>query len=309
MPGGDLTLTIGYPMPDKCQKMELPFKSTGKPGHYTNSVMGKRDFRVVETDYAHYAIVYIRKDKDGETNVTLQLFSRVQDVHPEALKRFKELYPTMGLTEDILVILPKSDRCAKALGSEFLIFAEKQEVCMMKVALLSLGLTLLCMLLAEAQPRAERVDKNKLTGKWYVTGVASTCNWLQKRKGDMTMMPADISLTKEGEVLFSMAFSSQGKCTKMEMTFKETETPGEFYSEEYRKTAQVIKIDYEHYGIVYAFWTVDEKVCRELKLLTRIQELTPETEALFRQLAEEKDFSDDLIAIFFNKGICTLADA
>ncbi|XP_014458134.3 extracellular fatty acid-binding protein [Alligator mississippiensis] len=180
---------------------------------------------------------------------------------------------------------------------------------MMKVALLSLGLTLLCMLLAEAQPRAERVDKNKLTGKWYVTGVASTCNWLQKRKGDMTMMPADISLTKEGEVLFSMAFSSQGKCTKMEMTFKETETPGEFYSEEYRKTAQVIKIDYEHYGIVYAFWTVDEKVCRELKLLTRIQELTPETEALFRQLAEEKDFSDDLIAIFFNKGICTLADA
>ncbi|XP_059571988.1 lipocalin-15-like [Alligator mississippiensis] len=89
MPGGDLTLT---------------------------AVMGKRDFRVVETDYAHYAIVYVRKDKDGKTSVTLQLFSRVQDVHPEALKRFKELYPTMGLTEDILVILPKSDRCAKALG-------------------------------------------------------------------------------------------------------------------------------------------------------------------------------------------------
>lgn len=51
---------------------------------------------------------------------------------------------------------------------------------MMKVALLSLGLTLLCMLLAEAQPRAERVDKNKVTsmvlGRGRQHSPASDCS-------------------------------------------------------------------------------------------------------------------------------------
>ncbi|KYO23101.1 lipocalin-15 isoform B [Alligator mississippiensis] len=82
MPGGDLTLTVGFPLPDACQKIEMHLKSTGQPGHYTNSEMGKRDMRVVETDYDHYAIVYMFKDQGGETSVTLQLFNAFPELPP-----------------------------------------------------------------------------------------------------------------------------------------------------------------------------------------------------------------------------------
>uniref|UniRef100_A0A8C3S5J5 Lipocalin/cytosolic fatty-acid binding domain-containing protein n=1 Tax=Chelydra serpentina TaxID=8475 RepID=A0A8C3S5J5_CHESE len=72
---------------------------------------GKQDLRVMETDYTNSAIVYIFKDSDEKSSVTLQLYSRNQEVNPEALKRFKEVYPPMGLTDSMLAVLPKSGKC------------------------------------------------------------------------------------------------------------------------------------------------------------------------------------------------------
>ncbi|XP_034649191.1 lipocalin-15-like [Trachemys scripta elegans] len=115
-PEDNLHFKIGYPFPDGCKKIELVFEKTGQLGHYTNSQMGKNDLRVMETDYTHYAIVYTFKDSDGKSSTTLQLYSRVQEVDSEVMKRFKELYPPMGLTDNMLVVLPKSDECAKALS-------------------------------------------------------------------------------------------------------------------------------------------------------------------------------------------------
>ncbi|XP_039362967.1 lipocalin-15 [Mauremys reevesii] len=116
-PEDNLHFKIGYPLPDGCKKVELVFEKTGQLGHYTNSQMGKQDMRVVATDYTNYAIVYTFKDDDGKSSTTLQLYSRIQEVNPEAMKTFKELYPPMGLTDDMLVVLPKSDECVKALSS------------------------------------------------------------------------------------------------------------------------------------------------------------------------------------------------
>ncbi|XP_067417536.1 lipocalin-15 [Emydura macquarii macquarii] len=116
-PEGNLNLKVGYPVQDSCKKMEMLFEKTGQPGHYSNSQKGTRDLRVMETDYEHYAIMYTFKQGDEERGTTLQLLSRTQEVSPEALKRLKELYPPMGLTDNMLVVLPKSGLCAKALST------------------------------------------------------------------------------------------------------------------------------------------------------------------------------------------------
>uniref|UniRef100_A0A8C3NMQ9 Uncharacterized protein n=1 Tax=Geospiza parvula TaxID=87175 RepID=A0A8C3NMQ9_GEOPR len=42
--------------------------------------------------------------------------AREQDVSPQLLQKFMELIPTMGLTEDMLAILPKSGEWPKAEG-------------------------------------------------------------------------------------------------------------------------------------------------------------------------------------------------
>nr|XP_021389402.1 lipocalin-15 isoform X3 [Lonchura striata domestica] len=74
MPEGDLTMKLVWPLMDKCQKFELLFQQSGQAGHY---------------------------------------MAREQDVSPQLLQKFMELIPTMGLTEDMLAILPKSDQCTR----------------------------------------------------------------------------------------------------------------------------------------------------------------------------------------------------
>uniref|UniRef100_A0A8C4W6V6 Lipocalin/cytosolic fatty-acid binding domain-containing protein n=1 Tax=Gopherus evgoodei TaxID=1825980 RepID=A0A8C4W6V6_9SAUR len=92
---------------------------TAVSGHhlFLSTEMGKQDMRVVATDYTNYAIVYTFKDDDGKSSTTLQLYSRIQKVNPEAMKTFKELYPAMGLTDNMLVIFPKSGWNGESMGA------------------------------------------------------------------------------------------------------------------------------------------------------------------------------------------------
>ncbi|XP_062446896.1 lipocalin-15-like isoform X3 [Rhea pennata] len=114
-PEGNLAMKAFFPVADECKKAELLFQQHEQAGHYTSTAAeGKQDLRVMETDYDHYAIVYIIRKNDREPSNTLQLYTRGQDVSPQLLKKFKELYPTMGFTEDMLVVMPKSDECIQA---------------------------------------------------------------------------------------------------------------------------------------------------------------------------------------------------
>ncbi|XP_059720839.1 lipocalin-15 isoform X4 [Haemorhous mexicanus] len=71
-PEENLAMKLVWPLMDKCQEFELLFQQSGQAGHY---------------------------------------MAREQDVSPQLLQKFMELIPTMGLTEDMLAILPKSDQC------------------------------------------------------------------------------------------------------------------------------------------------------------------------------------------------------
>ncbi|XP_030362556.1 lipocalin-15-like isoform X2 [Strigops habroptila] len=111
-PEGDLAMKLAWPLPDRCQRLELLFQQSGQAGHYT--AQEKRDLRVMETDYSHYAIVHETQHSERQPSTALQLLMREQDVSPQLLQKFEELIPTVGLTKAMLAVLPKSDQCTAA---------------------------------------------------------------------------------------------------------------------------------------------------------------------------------------------------
>ncbi|NXK06437.1 LCN15 protein, partial [Herpetotheres cachinnans] len=116
-PEGDLDMKLVWPVLDRCQKFELLFQQSGQTGHYVGtSAQEKRDLHVMETDYSHYAIVHQLQQNGQEPSTALQLFTREQDVSPQLLQKFKELIPTVGLTKDMLAVLPKSGECQEGMG-------------------------------------------------------------------------------------------------------------------------------------------------------------------------------------------------
>ncbi|NXT75658.1 LCN15 protein, partial [Zapornia atra] len=109
-PEGNLAMNLVWPMPDKCQKFELLFQRSGQAGHYV-AAEEKRDMRVMQTDYSHYAIVHQLQHNEQGTSAALQLLMREQDLSAELLQKFKELLPSVGLTQDMLTIMLKSSEC------------------------------------------------------------------------------------------------------------------------------------------------------------------------------------------------------
>ncbi|NXA09346.1 LCN15 protein, partial [Sapayoa aenigma] len=117
-PEGDLAMKLIWPLLDKCQKFELLFQQSRQAGHYMGtSAQEKRDLFVMETDYSHYAILHEAHHSETEPSTALQLLTREQDVSPQLLQKFTELIPTMGLTEDMLTVLPESGECPKGMCS------------------------------------------------------------------------------------------------------------------------------------------------------------------------------------------------
>ncbi|NWW89102.1 LCN15 protein, partial [Rhynochetos jubatus] len=111
-PEGDLAMKLIWPLTDGCQKFELLFQRTGQAGHYMGmSVQEKKDLHVMETDYTHYAFMHEVQQTGQKSSTALQLLMREQDVSPQLLQKFEELIPTMGLTKDMLAILPKTGEC------------------------------------------------------------------------------------------------------------------------------------------------------------------------------------------------------
>ncbi|NXF80643.1 LCN15 protein, partial [Sclerurus mexicanus] len=111
-PEGDPAMKFIWPLLDKCQKFELLFQQSGQAGHYMGtSAQEKRDLLVMETDYSHYAILHEAHHSQTDPSTALQLLTWEQNVSPQILQKFMELIPTMGLTKDMLAILPKSGEC------------------------------------------------------------------------------------------------------------------------------------------------------------------------------------------------------
>ncbi|XP_061460289.1 lipocalin-15-like [Rhineura floridana] len=117
LPNGDTELVTGFPLPKECKKMKMLLKKTDQPGHFTSDdETGKKDVRVMATDYDNFAFLYIFKEAEGEPSSTsVQLYTRLPKITKEVMEIFKQLYHKVGLTDDLMVEFPWSDLCSNLL--------------------------------------------------------------------------------------------------------------------------------------------------------------------------------------------------
>ncbi|XP_044517180.1 lipocalin-15-like [Gracilinanus agilis] len=113
MEGGNLSAHMAIPGTEGCKTMEAEYLKIGSEGHFKVPASGYLDVRVEETDYKSYGILYIYKELEGVLSTMVQLFSRTQNVSPKALRAFQDFYPVVGLEDDMMYLLPKSDACSQ----------------------------------------------------------------------------------------------------------------------------------------------------------------------------------------------------
>ncbi|XP_010161129.1 extracellular fatty acid-binding protein, partial [Antrostomus carolinensis] len=167
----------------------------------------------------------------------------------------------------------------------------------MRMVVLSLGLALLCLLCAEAQdPGAAGLDTTKIAGKWYITALASDSERYLQRKDELKMAMATMEVLREGDLKVSFAIPTPEECKKFESIYKQTGIAGEYYSPDRgNRTVQVVDTDGKTYAVIFASRVKDGKTLHMLRLYSRTQEVSPKITALFKKLAREKSFTDEMI--------------
>ncbi|XP_068964468.1 lipocalin-15 [Petaurus breviceps papuanus] len=110
---GNLNVHMALPWADGCKTMDAEYIKIGSEGHFKVPANGYLDVRVAETDYKSYCILYIYKELDGVLSTMVQLFSRTKDVSAKALRAFQDFYPIVGLEDDMMSLLSKSDACSQ----------------------------------------------------------------------------------------------------------------------------------------------------------------------------------------------------
>ncbi|XP_015734326.1 extracellular fatty acid-binding protein [Coturnix japonica] len=175
----------------------------------------------------------------------------------------------------------------------------------MRTLALSLGLALLCLLHAKAA--ATVPDRSEIAGKWYVVALASNTEFFLREKDKMKMAMARISFLGEDELKVSYAVPKPNGCRKWETTFKKTSDDGEvYYSEEAEKKVEVLDTDYKSYAVIYATRVKDGRTRHMMRLYSRSPEVSPAATAIFRKLAGERNYTDEMVAMLPRQEECTV---
>ncbi|KAM6237347.1 lipocalin-like 1 protein isoform 2-T2 [Spheniscus humboldti] len=181
----------------------------------------------------------------------------------------------------------------------------------MRTVGLSLGLVLLCLLRTEAEDiGAAGLDKSQIAGKWHITALASDSKSYLRKKDELKMAMATIAVLGEGDLKVSFAIPTPEGCKKSESIYKQTGIPGEYYSAERgNKTVQVVDTDGKTYAVIFASRVKDGRTLHMLRLYSRTQEVSPKITALFKRIAREKSFTDEMITILPSQEECSLDEA
>ncbi|KAM6400098.1 lipocalin-like 1 protein [Rhynochetos jubatus] len=181
----------------------------------------------------------------------------------------------------------------------------------MRTVGLSLGLALLCLLHAEAEHLGTAVpDKSKIAGKWNIIALASDSESYLRRKDELKMAMATVMVLGDGDLKVSFAIPTPEGCKKSAWIYKQTGVPGEYYSSERgNKTMQVVDTDSETYTVIFASRVKDEKTLHMLRLYSRTREVSPQITMLFKKLAREKNFTDEMIRMLPSQVECSLDEA
>ncbi|KAM6431091.1 lipocalin-like isoform 2-T3 [Liasis olivaceus] len=111
---GNLDVTSTYPKLDQCETKRGLFLRTDEPGHftYTNPWSGStHNIWVVETNYNEYALLWDTITKGAETFTMVTLYGRTKLLRPELLEKFSQAALAQGLSQEDILILPRTDLC------------------------------------------------------------------------------------------------------------------------------------------------------------------------------------------------------
>ncbi|XP_074702523.1 lipocalin-like 1 protein [Strix aluco] len=176
---------------------------------------------------------------------------------------------------------------------------------------LSLGLALLCLLRVEAENLGVAgLDKSKIAGKWYITALASNSESYLQKKDKLKMAMANIVVLGEGNLKVSFAIPTAEGCQKSEAIYRQTGIPGEYYSSDRgNKIARVVDTDGKTYAVIFVSRVKDGKTLHMLRLYSRTRQVSPKIRALFKKLAREKSFTNEMIRMLPSQDECSLDEA
>ncbi|XP_021044816.1 major urinary protein 3-like [Mus pahari] len=117
----------------------------------------------------------------------------------------------------------------------------------MKLLLLCLGLTLVCVHAEEASSMSRNFNVEKISGYWFSIAAASDKRETIEENGSMRVFVENITVL-ENSLVFKFHFIANEECMKMTLIGYKTEKPGTYYvNYDGFNTFPICKTNYENY--------------------------------------------------------------
>ncbi|XP_008946791.1 PREDICTED: extracellular fatty acid-binding protein-like, partial [Merops nubicus] len=164
----------------------------------------------------------------------------------------------------------------------------------------------------------------QIAGRWFITALASDSESFLQRKDELQMAMASIAVLPGGHLRVSFAIPAPEGCKKSEWIHRQMANPlvGDLgrrslmfdfppraWAERSHTRVRVEDTDGRTYAIIFASRVKDGRTQHMLRLYSRTQEVSPGVIALFKKLAREKSFTDEMIKVLPSQEECSLDKA
>ncbi|KAM4606601.1 lipocalin-like [Polymixia lowei] len=161
---------------------------------------------------------------------------------------------------------------------------------------------------AEVMP-VQDFSLEKVTGKWYMVGLATNSLWFVNQKAAMKMGTATLAPTVTGDLDISYAnLNADGTCWRMTHLAKKTETPGRFTFRSHTwnndNDMRIVDIVYNDYALVHTIKTKDGVSEILNKLYSRTPEVSDALQQKFTQFSLDAGIRPENIVILPRNADC-----
>ncbi|XP_057178489.1 lipocalin-like isoform X3 [Triplophysa rosa] len=173
---------------------------------------------------------------------------------------------------------------------------------------MSVVLKMMCVLLcavfvsAEVMPMTD-FDLEKMSGKWYIIGMATNAEWFVSHKANMKMGTAMLVPTEDGDLDISLAtLQDDGSCWRASHLAKKTETLGRWENDNDMRV--VVDARFDEYAFIHTIKT-KEGVSELLNaLFSRNTTVAEDVVEKFRKFSLDIGFLEEDILILPPNGEC-----